>query len=138
MQHVDLGATRYIGADIVTEIVNQNAAKFSGHNREFRRLDVIEDALPMVDLVFCRDLFIHLSFRDISKALQNIKRSNSKYLLTNTFDLVKENADIRTSGSSRVVNLRLPPFSLRPPVSVIREDCDVLGRNLSLWRIDKI
>jgi hypothetical protein len=56
MRHVDLGDIRYIGADIVTPIIEKNIKEFAGSGREFFRLNLITDDLPAADLVFCRGL----------------------------------------------------------------------------------
>src|SRR5688572_26366588 len=58
MQHVDLSGIQYIGADIVPEIVDANQARFGNAQRRFIRADVVEDTLPEVDLIFCRDCLI--------------------------------------------------------------------------------
>jgi hypothetical protein len=79
-------------------------------------MDLIKDDLPKVDMIMVRDCFIHLSNPLITKALENIKRSGSTYLLTNSFPDMKENMNIKT-GTWRRVNFDIAPFNLPKPVA---------------------
>jgi len=93
MKEISLDLDLYIGADIVEELImlnNQRYAQDNSFPRRFEKLDVARDRLPKVDLVLCRDCLVHLSSDDIFKALQNIKKSGSKYLLCTTYTDVKK------------------------------------------------
>ena len=94
-------------------------------------MDIIKDDMPKVDLILCRDCFIHLSYNNIFKAVRNFKNTNSKYLLTTTYKNIKENTDI-FNGGFRKINLLLPPFNFSSPEIEIPEEDDKV---LSLWRI---
>jgi len=136
MQHVDLGAAHYIGADIVGSMIAANRQRFASE-REFRVIDIANDELPQVDLVFCRDCLVHLSNRLVHKALARIVESRSTYLLTTTFPARKGNFNIPT-GKWRPLNLCAAPFDLPPPVLVIQEgdsDATYGDKSLGLWRI---
>jgi hypothetical protein len=105
-------------------------------------LTLFASKLPTVDLIFCRDCLVHFSFDDIRRALQNICRSGSAYLLTTTFTEQRQNQDIVT-GQWRQLNLELEPFSLPKPLSLINEDCTegegkFADKSLGLWRIEEI
>ena len=58
-------------------------------------MDLVNDELPKVDLIFCRDCLFHLPNDMILKALENIYKSKSKYLLTTTFTDNIPNKDIK-------------------------------------------
>ena len=139
MKEVTLDLDRYIGADIVEELVTSNM-KFMNDIRTFVKMDITCDTLPMVDLVLCRDCLIHFSFVDSFRAIENIKASGSRYLLMTTF--TRENAkniDIVT-GQWRTLNLQQPPFDFPPPISLVHEGFKPGGgryadRCLGLWRI---
>jgi len=108
----------------------------------FRKLDLIRDRLPKVDLILCRDCLVHLCFADIVRALDNICDSRSGFLLTTTFTERRENHDIAT-GQWRFLNLEAAPFTLPRPLKVINEGCTegegVWGdKSLGLWRIADI
>jgi len=118
MSKVDMAGITYIGGDIVQQLINDNIAKFG---LDFRHLDIINSTLPKVDLVFVRDCLGHLSTENIKKALINIKRSGSKYLLTTCFTKYTSNTDIK-DGGWKCINLMVEPFKMRP-IYLINEDC---------------
>jgi hypothetical protein len=127
----------YVGGDIVRPLVEQNRRLFGGGRRRFAQMDIVCDKLPKADLVFCRDCLVHLSFEDSFRALNNIKRSGSTYLLTTTFPHQQNNCDIHT-GDWRTLNLCLPPFGFAPPLRLIDERIPLNGfqdKSLGLWRI---
>lgn len=139
MKGVDLSGIDYTGADIVNALIQQNTAQHERPSVRFRKLDLIKDTLPQVDLVFCRDCLVHLSFEDIFSALNNLCKSQSKYLLTTTFIRDADNRDINT-GEWRVLNLERAPFRLRKPLLLINEECTesdnaYADKSLGLWRI---
>ena len=76
MRHVRLGHIDYTGADIVTNLIQQNR-RYETLNIHFCKLDLIEDRMPKADLVLCRDCLVHLSYKDIFRALRNICASGS-------------------------------------------------------------
>ena len=142
MQNVELNDIDYIGADIVPELIEQNKGHFSSNNINFIQLDLIKDKLPKVDLVFCRDCFVHLSLKEIRTALWNIKKSGSKYLLTSTFTSRKENIDIQT-GLWRPLNFQESPFEFEPPLELIVEgntenNGAFKDKSLGLWEISSL
>jgi 2-polyprenyl-3-methyl-5-hydroxy-6-metoxy-1,4-benzoquinol methylase len=136
MQRVDLTEVDYVGADVVTKLIARNQQTYTENGRRFVALDITTDKLPNVDVIMCRDCFIHLSFRSIHAAIANFKRSNSKFLLATTHVNVREHVNIR-DGEGRQVNLQLTPFNLPEPVELIVEDSDV-GKCLGLWKLDEL
>lgn len=140
MAQMDLGGIRYLGADIVPDIVAANAAHYghAGHI-DFARLDLVSDTLPAADLVLCRDCLVHLSFANIHRAIANLKRSGTCWLLTTTFPDASANRDIE-DGDWRVLNLQYAPFLFPAPLAVINEGCteaggDYADKSLALWRV---
>jgi hypothetical protein len=142
LKEVELGLDEYTGGDIVQELIEENQKTYNGPGRKFMVLDVIEDKIPRVDLVFCRDCLVHFSFRDISSALDSIKKSSSTYFLTTTFRGRDENEDIYT-GQWRPLNLQQPPFNFPEPLNLINENC-TLGNGLfadkclGLWKLSDL
>lgn len=136
MQHVALGDVKYIGADVVPELIARNRDTQGRAGRMFTVLNITRDLLPHVDVILCRDCFIHFSFRDIHAAIANFKRSNAGFLLATTHIDVRENTDIRT-GKWRLVNLQLPPFNFPPPRRLIVEDPE-LGKCLGMWKLEEL
>lgn len=65
MQDVDLsGLDRYVGGDVVPELIETLQREHSGPGREFLVLDALSSDLPTVDAVMVRDLFGHLDRAD--------------------------------------------------------------------------
>jgi hypothetical protein len=142
LKNADLRSVEYTGADIVDEIVEKNKREFGADGRRFLKLNLLEDELPQSDLVFCRDCLVHFSFNDISKALANVCKSGSTYLLTTSFIEHTNDQDILT-GQWRPLNLLAAPFSLPRPDRIIDEKCTEGGgrysdKSLCLWHIESI
>jgi len=142
INYVTLGACKYIGADIVEELVKRNSQRYASKDKQFLVLDITKAPLPRADLVLCRDCLVHLSFKAISRALRNIKSSGSKYILTTTFTNRATNDDTRTGGW-RVLNLNAEPFNFPQPILVINENCKEGGgvwrdKSLGLWLVDSM
>lgn len=142
MSRIGLPVEKYIGGDIVPQLVEKNQREYGNSQREFKILDITKDELPRAELLLCRDCFVHLSFGDIKAAIENIKRNSVKYLLTTTFTDCEKNEDIVT-GDWRVLNLEKPPFNFPPPLQMIDEKCTE-GRGafadkfLALWRVEEL
>jgi hypothetical protein len=132
----------YIGADIVPELVHGNQQRYGGPRRRFIVLDLTKDTLPPVDLVFSRDVLVHLSFEDVFLALTNVRRSGARYFMTTTFFDRESNIDIPT-GHWRPLNLQKPPFCLPAPIELLVEKCsegngDWKDKSLGLWRVSDL
>jgi hypothetical protein len=108
----------YTGIDVVDEMVHSNMEKYGKRGRIFLTRDMTKDIIPKADLLFCKDLFLHLSFEHISQVLSNFKASKSKYLIVSNGIGMEVNEDKETGGSWRVVNLQKEPFSLNPPLEI--------------------
>lgn len=135
-------AIDYTGADVVPDLIAANSAHHAGERRRFRVLDIANDTLPRVDLIFCRDLLVHFSFDDALRAIANLKRSGATYLLTTTFTNRSANVDI-TTGQWRALNLQLPPFNFPTPRRLINEKCtewtsDWADKSLGLWLLSEL
>ncbi|MBA3894972.1 MAG: class I SAM-dependent methyltransferase [Gemmatimonadales bacterium] len=142
MRTVDLPVARYIGADLVPEIVEPLAAEFGDAGRQLRVLDLTRDPLPQADLLFCRDCLVHVSFADIRRALENVLRSGIPHMLVTTFPGAEPNEDI-VSGDWRVLDLERAPFHLPPPIRILNEGCTesdgvFADKSLGLWRTDAL
>jgi hypothetical protein len=139
MKEVPLDVASYVGADLVSRLVDENNRRYGTNGRMFVRLDVRVDPLPKVDLVLCRDCLDHLSFQDIRESLDNIARSGATYLLATTYP-GRDNEDIR-SGDWRPLNLQAAPIGLPEPIETLNEQSRKPGypdKSLALWRVSDI
>lgn len=134
---------RYIGVDVVPELIERVRAAHASERRTFICADLVRDPLPRADVILCRDALVHFSFGETRAALRNFKRSGAEYLLATTFLDTARNVDIRTGGGWRDLNLQEPPFSFPPPLELIDERCTdyggrYRGKRLALWRLDMV
>lgn len=132
----------YTGGDIVFELIEENNKKFSSDCKRFIEIDVLSNAIPCVDLIFCRDLLVHLSFSDAKKVINNFKLSGSTYLLTTTFTDRRNNFDL-DDKLWRPLGLHKPPFSFPDPFITINEGCTenngvYKAKSLGLWKLKDI
>jgi hypothetical protein len=143
MQRVDMSNVEYIGGDIVEDLIKSNIKQYKEReNITFQVLNLITDTLPKSDLIFARDCLVHLPFKEVNSAINNIKSSGSKYLLTTTFTNRKKNNDIVT-GDWRPLNLQEKPFNFPTPILIINENCtenngQYNDKSMALWDISKL
>ncbi len=64
---------RYVGIDIVPDLIKLNTAIHGSDMRSFRVVGATTDPLPRADTLLCREVIFHLSFRDISKLIENVR-----------------------------------------------------------------
>ena len=133
MNKLNFGETKYLGCDIVDDLIIENKKKYP--DKEFRVLDLTKEIPPKSDLLFIRSVFVHLENKYILSALENIKKSGSKYLLTSFSPHLKVNEDT-SCIMLRKINLLVAPFNFPKPVYNIEE---VPGlpevKCLGLWEV---
>jgi len=137
MSTIDLPC-QYIGSEIVGTLVNRLSGAYGSPTRRFIQRDICRDQLPNVDLIFCREVTIHLPTKDVLAALRNFRASGSTYLLITHHFKVKQNGDIPVGGW-RAINFTLPPFSFPEPLRLISEgNADQDDKTMGLWRLDDL
>ena len=131
MRHVEFpDGLKYIGVDVVPELIARVSSQHSGTHVSFRCGDILTDDLPGSDAVLCKDLFIHFPNVAIRQAILNVKKSGAQFLLATTFPSTRKNVDIRF-GSARRTNLE---FLLGPPVKLLRDfGGGVNDRYVGVW-----
>ena len=115
---IDLHGAKYIGCDVVEDVVRYNTENFSSENISFLCTDIVSDELEDGDLCLIRQVLQHLSNRDISDVLKKLEKY--KYVLstdTARYGQEKENIDICSFGGTRIelgggLLLDCPPFNL--------------------------
>ncbi len=106
---------KYLGIDIVDDLIGKNKINYESSNIKFKTSDVTNFITEeKFDLLFMRDFFIHISNEDILKILKNISKMNIKYFASENYEI---HSNINTSiGKHRKVNLQIEPFNLEKPV----------------------
>lgn len=137
MKEVNLPC-KYIGLDVVAPIIEENNQKYSDDSHYFYHHNAVEDPLPKAsDIILCREVLFHLSFKDGLKLIKNVLRSEARYLLITTSEDIEENLDIRT-GQFRNINLKLPPYSFPPYLSREFDSAISKDRILGIWEISQL
>lgn len=137
MSHVDLAGIDYIGADIVSGVIENNRQRFQRPGRQFIVANGIAGPLPSVDAVLCREVLFHLSFADAKSLLGTALQTGAKHFLLTTDSATSVNSDIRT-GHFRALNLLAAPFRLPASGRFIEEDASLPGRRLAVWSASEI
>ena len=110
---------KYVGVDIVPNLIAYNKEKFKKENLEFRCLDIAEEELPIADCVMIRQVLQHLSNAEVKRIVA--KLSAFKYIIL-TEHLpegdFEPNKDIISGQGTRLkkksgLNLLVSPFNFR-------------------------
>jgi hypothetical protein len=142
MDHVDLSGIEYIGADIVRSIIQSNRQDYAREGREFIELDLTSDELPDADVLLCRDCLVHLSYANIARVVENVCRSNIRFILMTAFPGRGDNKDV-DDGDWRPLDFEAAPFLFPKPLLTIVEECDEEGgsyadKSLCAWAVSDI
>lgn len=135
---VDFQDAKYVGYDITDELIEHNRNRYP--NISFYEFNIVKQVLPKTDLIICRDCLFHLSDAFIIKALENFKKSGSSYLMSSTYNWVKQNKELnrpelKQEYGYRPINLVLAPYSMGPYIdSVFEPRCK--NRTVGLWRLN--
>ena len=139
MKLLERYGVRYLGADVVREMVDRNNKDYRDDRTEFSVIDVTKGSLPKVDLILTRDCFVHFSYEAIAEAVSQVKKSESTYFLATSFPSWKRNFDIKT-GFWRPLNLSKPPFNFPEPVETVLEESEenwsaFKDKSLNLYKV---
>ena len=106
---------RYLGIDIVDELISKNNKTYKNNHIEFLAKDIVEfKTEEKYDLVLIRDLFIHIKNSDIKKIINNLKKMQIKYIALNNYE-ISQNKDV-VVGQHRKVNILVEPFNFPKPI----------------------
>ena len=110
---IDWKNIKYLGIDTVKTVIKHNHELYGSKNIKFIHKNILEYGnLPNADLCIIKDVFQHLSNKNINKILEILKSKKIKYILiVNDETLTNLNFDIK-NGGYRPVNLTKAPFNL--------------------------
>jgi len=138
MKHLlaDCPKLTYFGGDIVGEMISKNNRRHRNLKVRFGKIDLVSDNVPKGDAILCRDCLIHLSFKDGLKAINNIKKSGSEYLISTTFQHLSINENSPTGPHGREIDLQLAPYNFPKPLMLINEEVpNCPHKCLGIWEI---
>jgi SAM-dependent methyltransferase len=98
----DLSRRRYVGVDIVDEVIEHNRLRYGANNVEFKNLNILQDELPDGQLCLVRQVLQHLSNEAIERVLRRLKKY--RYVLITDAQLVsasRYNVDIASFCGTR-------------------------------------
>jgi 2-polyprenyl-3-methyl-5-hydroxy-6-metoxy-1,4-benzoquinol methylase len=128
---------RYIGVDVVEELITENNRVHLSKTRTFQTIDATVDELPKADTILCREVMFHLCFSDILKLIANIQRSTAIFLIATNDTSLRYNSDI-ISGDYRLLNLYKAPFHFPLPSISVPDDQVTPRRTMSVWRTSEL
>lgn len=118
---------KYIGIDIVANIIKENQIKYQNDNIEFLCNDISEYKIyntTNFDLIIIKDTLQHLDNTTILKILTNILSINNNIviLFINDYDnnIINNDSFYRSSHQSRPIDLYKAPFN-------------VYGSHIQIW-----
>ncbi len=138
MSRINLPVDRYIGGDIVSELIDANQKLYGDDKHTFRVIDLCVDNLLAADTILCRDALTHFSEKDIWRALSKVKDAGIRFLATTSLSATKTNEKIITGIAWRHLNLQIAPFFFPPPKLRIADNFDRPDQFLGVWMIDEL
>lgn len=112
---------RFIGVDVVGFVVERHQLEWAEENVRFVHTDIVTDELPDGDVCFIRQVFQHLSNRQIAAVLPKLRRYRHVYItehIPSTRDWMPNRdkphgAGIRLAAASGI-DLTASPFAIDP------------------------
>lgn len=95
--------------------------------------DVTTDPIPNVDLLFVRDVTIHLNNQDRHRLWVNWYRSNVPWILVTHNKHIEQNVDFEYSAEKfpfSAVNWQIAPWNFPEPIEHIVDPC---SNDMALW-----
>jgi hypothetical protein len=128
----------YSGGDISAELIADAQHRYP--NLNIRVFDVTSDPIPPVDVLFMRDVAIHLGNADKLRMLHNWLDSGISWLLTTTEPAHQENLDVEYTVDGfpwAGLNWQSVPWNFPEPRDYIVEQGHT-SRRLALWHRDQL
>jgi hypothetical protein len=119
-------AGKYIGVDIVDELIEYNRKLYGSDRVEFKCLNIIEDELPPGDICFVRQVLQHLSNEQILQILPKLRKYQTVFITehypSDNEDIIPNKDWVHGRAIRLLVNsgvyLDQPPFNLDDSCSI--------------------
>lgn len=124
MKHIHLPENiKYLGIDIVDELIKNNSKLYSKKNIKFEKIDSLENAIQYnADLLIIKDVMQFWTIEQIHFFIEKILPNYKYAIIVNNFYPVenqkKQNANT-IEGESRPINLEIAPFFMK--IKVIKD-----------------
>ena len=128
----------YQGGDISLSMVSQAWTR-SPHLNVILH-DITTDPIPEVDVLFVRDVTLHLNNQDRQLVIKNWFDSAVPWLLITQSPYISQNTDVTYNNNfpASEINWCIAPWNFPEPVNQIFEFESGQGRCLALWHRDQI
>lgn len=127
---------KYLGLDIVDELIKNNNFKYSNNKISFKTFDLVKDEIPKgFDIILIRDVFIHLKNDQIVNFLNLLKNLDIKFFGVTSKPSLTKNNELKTVGRYRDINIEIEPFNLKDFIYKIDEKND--NDTLNIYEIKK-
>jgi hypothetical protein len=145
----DAGSNDAVWARLLSEFVNYsggdiNVDAVNSANQMYPELNIIEfdilaDRFPAVDLLFVRDVSIHLTNEEKSLLLNNFINSDIPWLMITQLPYIVDNHDIPATADivTAETNWCIAPWYFPDPVDCAYE-FNPGGRCMAMWHRDQI
>jgi hypothetical protein len=138
MSKLNLNNIKYIGCDIVEDMVIANNKKYSNSRISFIKKNLSCDDLPEADIILVRDLLVHLKYSDIILCLNNIKKYNYKYIAITNFPKLIKNINNKFGDRWKPINFNLKPYLLPKPDFVLPDNSQIgeydSQKTIAIWK----
>lgn len=140
-----VGDKRYLGIDIVEDLIKLNNERYGTDKIKFACKDILKLShadFHGYDCVILRDVLVHLSFEDINYVLTQVRLGTIHYVFITNFIGCLYNQNIPT-GHWRPLNMFTEPFNLGTPLFIVAsyaerykmEGCEYFDKTLTLWHL---
>tara|TARA_B100000035_G_scaffold150729_1_gene128480 strand:- start:59 stop:784 length:726 start_codon:yes stop_codon:yes gene_type:complete len=127
---------KYLGLDIVDELIKNNNLKYSNDKISFKTFDLVKDEIPKgFDIILIRDVFIHLKNEQIVNFLNLLKNLDIKFFGVTSTPSLKKNNELKAVGRYRDINIEIEPFNLKDFLHKIDEKNN--NDTLNIYEIKK-
>ena len=127
---------KYLGLDIVDELIKNNNLKYSNNKISFKTFDLVKDEIPNgFDIILIRDVFIHLKNEQIVNFLNLLKNLDVKFFGVTSTPSLKKNNELKAVGRYRDINIEIEPFNLKDFLHKIDEKNN--NDTLNIYEIKK-
>lgn len=130
---------KYSAGDHNPKIVE--IAKASNTELDIIVHDIRKDPLPSVDVLFVRDVAIHLNNQNKRLMIENWLRSNIPWILMTHIDNISTNTDFEHTPNEfpfAEINWELPPWNFPKPTDFVVDLWPNSHRYMALWHRDQI
>jgi len=140
MSRADLSGLQYDGYDVVRFLIERNVKNHGRDNVRFHHADLMELAVPSVDLVILKDVLIHLPTVQAMEILGHAVSARPRFLASTTSPgWPVTNRICMKIGEFSPIDLEAEPFRLGVPVDMVEVPSRAGNppKKFALWQLSE-